>query len=102
MANGDFDNDLDLVGVVTLRDLLKAASPQDDDLPIEMKEARMHDNTVSEWMTSEVATAEPDDDIRDAARQLLDNKFGCLPVVQGSRLTGILTEADFVRYFLED
>ncbi len=32
---------------------------------------------------------------------LLENKIGCLPVVEGEHLVGILTEADFVRYFLE-
>ena len=95
------DADLDLVGLVTMRDLLKVASPRDDDLPLEMREARLREATVGELMTGEVATAEPDDDLQDAARQMLENKFGCLPVVQGSRLTGILTEADFVRYFAE-
>ncbi len=93
------DDDMDLVGLVTTRDLLRAASPKDDDLPIEMRQARMHEETVSEWMTEEVATIEPDDDLAEAAGMLLENKFGCLPVVEGSRLTGILTEADFVRFF---
>ena len=96
------DDELDLVGLITTRDLLRAASPRDDELPLEMREARLHDASVGEVMTEEVATAQPDDDIRDAARQLLENKFGCLPVVQGSRLTGILTEADFVRHFAAD
>ena len=96
------DDDMDLVGLVTTRDLLRAASPKDDDLPIEMRQARMHEETVSEWMTEEVATIEPDDDLAEAAGMLLENKFGCLPVVEGSRLTGILTEADFVRFFASD
>jgi CBS domain-containing membrane protein len=32
---------------------------------------------------------------------MLENKYGCLPVVEGERLVGILTEADFVRLFAE-
>ena len=95
------DNDQDLVGLVTMRDLLGARSPREDNLPLEMREAKLHDMRVGELMTAEVATVEPDDEIRSAARMMLDNKFGCLPVVQGSRLTGILTEADFVRYMAE-
>ncbi|MFL6292185.1 MAG: CBS domain-containing protein [Thermoanaerobaculia bacterium] len=35
--------------------------------------------------------------MRDAARIMLDNKFGCLPVVENQRLVGIVTESDFVR-----
>ncbi len=96
------DDDMELVGLVTTRDLLRAASPRDDDLPIEMREARMHSESIAEWMTEEVATVQPDDELAEAAQVLLENKFGCLPVVEGSRLAGILTEADFVRYFASD
>ena len=96
------DREQVLVGLVTMRDLLRARSPREDDLPLEMREAQLHDMRVGELMSEEVATVEPDDDLQLAARMMLDNKFGCLPVVQGSRLTGILTEADFVRYMAED
>ena len=33
-----------------------------------------------------------------AFQLMLDNKLGCLPVVEGGRVIGILTEADFVKY----
>ena len=33
---------------------------------------------------------------------MLDNKLGCLPVVEGEHLVGILTEADFVRWYVEN
>ena len=42
-----------------------------------------------------------DADLREAAVTLFENKLGCLPVVEGTRLVGILTEADFIRYFIE-
>ncbi len=96
------DQDGDLVGLVSMRDLLRAASPSDDELPLEMREARMHSRRVSEVMTEEVATTEPDTSLEEAATLMLENKFGCLPVLQGLRLAGILTEADFVRYFASD
>ncbi len=35
--------------------------------------------------------------VRDAARVMLDNQYGCLPVVDEDRnLLGIVTEADFL------
>jgi len=49
-------------------------------------------------MTTGVETIEADADIEEAAQVMLENKMGCLPVVEGGRLTGILTEADFVKY----
>jgi CBS domain-containing protein len=41
---------------------------------------------------------EPEARIEDAGQLMLDNKLGCLPVVEGERLVGILTEADFVKF----
>ena len=52
---------------------------------------------LADIMTTDVETIDPEADVREAAQILYDNKIGCLPVVEGSRLVGILTEADFVR-----
>lgn len=48
-------------------------------------------------MSSPVVTVHPEADVRRAAEILLERKLGCLPVVAGGRLVGILTESDFVR-----
>jgi CBS domain-containing membrane protein len=50
------------------------------------------------WKTEMI---EADEAVATAARIMLDHKYGCLPVVEQGRLTGILTEADFVRYLSE-
>jgi CBS domain-containing membrane protein len=55
---------------------------------------------VREIMRAEVLTVGPGTDAREAAQIMLDRKIGCLPVVDGKRLVGILTEADFLRYLL--
>jgi CBS domain-containing membrane protein len=52
-------------------------------------------------MTTEPETVEPETSLSEAASLLLENKIGCLPVVEGMHLVGILTEADFVRDYLE-
>ena len=52
-------------------------------------------------MIRDVETIDMDTDIQDAATILLENKFGCLPVLEAGQLTGILTEADFVRFVLQ-
>ena len=86
-----------LVGLVTQRDLLRTGLGGQGQLPPEAeRHARLHIH-VGEIMIPDVVTARPDQDIRDAARIMLDNKFGCLPVVEGQRLVGIVTESDFVR-----
>lgn len=86
-----------LVGLVTQRDLLRTGLQGQGQLPPEAeRQARLH-VCVGEIMNPDVVTARPDEDIRDAARIMLENKFGCLPVIDGRRLVGIVTESDFVR-----
>ena len=53
--------------------------------------------TVSEVMSRLVIVVDPDRSISDAAHLMLDHKIGALPVVEGGRLIGIVTESDFVR-----
>jgi CBS domain-containing membrane protein len=52
-------------------------------------------------VATEVETVEPDEDLKVAAELLIENKIGCLPVVEGTHLVGILTESDFVRHYVQ-
>jgi CBS domain-containing protein len=47
-------------------------------------------------------TIGPEAHIKDAARVMLEEKIGCLLVVQDRQLVGILTEADFLKYVLDE
>lgn len=86
-----------LVGLVTQRDLLRNSLKGQSGLPPEAERQARLQVTAGEIMIQGVVTASPGQDIRDAARIMLDHKFGCLPVVEGHRLVGIVTESDFVR-----
>lgn len=87
-----------LTGLVTHRDLLAASFSIFAE--IERNEQRRIFATVRvvEAMHRDVVTVSPDLGVAQAAGILLDNKYGCLPVVddQGT-LVGIVTEADFLR-----
>lgn len=91
------DNDGDLLGLVSHRDLLRTSLIEQADTPGFIERAMLTRLTVGEIMTSDVETVSPEADIREAAQVMYENKFGCLPVVEGAHLVGILTEADFVR-----
>jgi len=90
-----------LVGLVSQRDLLRSALFTAKDLPLTEQRELLQRMTVGEIMTADPETAEMDDDIEEAGRVMLDNKLGCLPVVEGGKLVGILTEADFVKFVVE-
>jgi CBS domain-containing membrane protein len=93
------DDEGDLVGVVSHRDLLRHSLIERSDLPLFVQRALLKRTRVEEVMTSEVETADPDQPLKEAAQVMFENNFGCLPVVEGWRVVGILTESDFVKYF---
>lgn len=77
-----------LVGLVTQRDLLRAAANHPPRTTL-----------ATEIMTVEPTTASTDTTLVHAAQVMLENKFGCLPVCKpDGTLIGIITEADFVRF----
>lgn len=90
------DEDGDLVGLVSHRDLLRSALIEQP-VPAYLERALLERLKVRDVMVRDVESVAPDDDLRDAAQLMFENKYGCLPVVAGKRLVGILTEADFVR-----
>jgi CBS domain-containing membrane protein len=93
------DDEGDLVGLLTHRDLLRNSLIERAGLPPSFQTDVMQRIRVEEVMTSEVETAEPGQWLQKAALVMYENKYGCLPVVDGSRVVGILTESDFVRFF---
>jgi CBS domain-containing membrane protein len=87
-----------LVGLVTHRDLLRRALVNPD-LTLDEQRDLLGHMRVEQVMTTQVEAATPEQDVCEVARTMLQNKFGCMPVVEGRKLIGILTEGDFVRYF---
>lgn len=87
-----------LMGLVSRRDLEKAMRLGSADFPQYSSGDVLASVSVEDAMVTELTTTSPESDIREAAQVMFDHKFGCLPVLQGGRLIGILTEADFVRF----
>ena len=92
------DSTGELLGLISHRDLVKVAYSTVDYLPLSDLNQYLRNTKVKEVMTREVETVEPDTTVEDAGLLMMENKFGCLPVCDGTHLVGILTEADFVRY----
>ncbi len=93
------DGDGLLVGLVSQRDLLRNSLIEQIDVPQSVERAVLERLEVRDLMVTEVDGIGPSADVREAAQLMLEHKYGCLPVVEGRRLVGILTEADFVRLF---
>jgi CBS domain-containing protein len=93
--------DEELVGLVTTVELSRCALGKVDDLPLSEERAMLRRRHIRDIMLGEPDTIEPDMPLQDAAEMLLESKVGCLPVVEGMHLVGIITEADFVSDFLK-
>lgn len=95
------DSEGELVGLVTDRDLSRSALGAVEELPLSVERDILRRRRIRDIMATEPDSIEPDATLKEAAEILLENKVGCLPVVEGLHLVGIITEADFVRDFLE-
>jgi len=73
-----------LVGILTERDVLRAAASGED----------LSASTVSAWMTPDPQSAAPDTSVAEAAQIMLLNGFRHLPVVEGRTVCGVVSLRD--------
>jgi len=90
-----------LAGIVSEKDLLYASPSPATSLSVWEINALVAKIKVSELMTKDVITVCEDCAIEEAARIMVDNKIGGLPVMRGDQLAGIITETDLFKIFLE-
>ncbi len=85
-----------LVGIVTQGDIQEAGPSGATSLSIWELNYLLARITVGEIMTpvDELITVSPDEMIEQAALLMRKNKVGGLPVVEGDKLVGIITESD--------
>jgi CBS domain-containing membrane protein len=93
------DDGTGIVGVLSRRDVFRSALSRALGYGARAQERLMDQLRVKDVMTNSPITIGPDEPIRSAAQRLVAEKIGCLPVVEGERLVGILTEGDFVAAF---
>lgn len=87
-----------LVGLVTHRDLLAASFSVLAEVDSQEQRRVFMQVLVGEIMHRDPKTVDGDTPVAEAAKILLRNKFGCLPVVADEHeLIGLVTEADFLR-----
>lgn len=96
------DEDGNLVGIVSQRDLFHSGLIRALGYGTHAHNRALDSLDVKEAMHSEVVTLGPDAPLSDAAKLMLERKIGCVVVVDGSQIVGILTESDFVRLALEN
>ena len=91
-----------LVGIVSERDLLYASPPPATLLRGLSLNHLLAESQTKQIMTREVIATTPDTFVEDAARLIVENRVGGLPVVdEDGRVAGVITETDIFRAFIE-
>ena len=87
-----------LVGLLSERDLMGAATTEIFGLKQKRKSALLKSVLIKDVMKKKVITVRPDTPIKDAAHLMADQKIGCVPVVERGALMGLVTTTDILRY----
>ncbi len=90
-----------LVGIVSEKDLLYVSPSPATTLSVYEVGYLLSKIRVEEIMTRKVITVSPDTPLEQAARIMVDNKIGGLPVMEDGVLVGIITETDIFKTLLE-
>ena len=96
------DEDGALAGIVSQRDLFHSGLLRALGYGSHAKDQAMELLVLKEAMKTEVVTISPAAPLTEAAKTMLERKIGCVVVVEGKKIVGILTESDFVKLALRD
>lgn len=90
-----------LVGILTANDLDRVTPSEATTLDVYEMGYLLSKVTVEKVMTKKPITVSPEETVEEAARIMADNDFGCLPVMDGKKLVGIITDSDIFKMFIE-
>lgn len=92
-----------VIGIVSQRDLLRSKLSTLIDFPEEDRNSLLEATNVEKIMTKTVKLADPNEPVTHAASRMLEERIGCLPVVnKDHELMGLITDTDIIRYFVEN
>jgi acetoin utilization protein AcuB len=89
-----------LVGLVTQRSLLSALRAEESDLSQFEVSYILAKIQARHVMVEDVITIDQDVPVEEAARIMADRRIGCLPVMRGNDLVGIITDNDLFNTML--
>jgi len=96
------DDGEELIGIVSQRDLFRGALARAIGYGQHARRKLLDSLLVKDVMVTDVIATTPETSLTDAARLLMERKIGCLPVLKGGQLVGILTEGDFVALYVRN
>jgi acetoin utilization protein AcuB len=94
-------SDDQVVGIVSDRDLKQVLPSLDSGASSKEYQYFMVHKRIRDVMTRYPVTCTPTTDVKEVVRRFCDEKIGAMPVVEGDKLVGIITQTDMMRAFLQ-
>ncbi|HHB92829.1 MAG TPA: CBS domain-containing protein [Thioploca sp.] len=91
------DDDGKFLGLLTKQVILAVSVSALADIDTQERDELESHVPISEVMITDVVVAEENTNLSKAAKFLLEQQHGCLPIFKNGKIIGILTESDFVR-----
>ncbi|MEP7729733.1 CBS domain-containing protein [Marinomonas primoryensis] len=89
------------VGMLTQREYLRHAFHLVSQFGTQHISKKEQQTPIANAMNKDTLTISPETELSMAAEFFIENKYGCLPVIQNDKLVGILTPVDFVKLALK-
>jgi len=90
-----------LKGIISDRDIKEFSPSKATTLDIYELHYLLAKTKIKEIMKAKVVTTTPDTPVEEAALALLDHTIGCLPVMEGEGLAGIISDRDIYRALVD-
>jgi acetoin utilization protein AcuB len=90
-----------LKGIVSDRDIKEYCPSKATTLDIYELHYLLAKTKIKDIMKTGVTTTTPDTPVEEAAMTMLDNNIGCLPVLEGGTLVGIISDRDIYRALVD-
>jgi len=91
-----------LVGIVSERDLFRSSLAQALGYATKNTRDLMKTLRIKDVMVSGVITITPDTEVCEATKIMIEEKIGCLPVVEDNRMVGLMTETDILMQYVKE
>ena len=90
-----------LIGMITHTDLMRVTyGAHIAEADFEVNDLILESTTVEESMSKDLKTVETGSDLKEAARIMRKYKIGCVPVVDGGSLRGLVTTTDILSAYI--
>ena len=91
-----------LAGIISERDLFRSSLAQALGYGSEATRDLMKKLRIKDVMVPKVVTVSPEMALCEATKIMVEQKIGCLPVVEGGRLVGLITETDILCQYVKE